>query len=221
MEKERKLEKERVEEMLELLWTLREAGQDSLDVVVAKSSDEDPREVLDVLIKEKLIKVDDGRVTLTPAAEKTAREIVRGYRLAETLLAQVLELEDSEVMDTACKFEHILSPKVRDSICTFLGHPPVCPHGKPIPRGDCCLRAETQMKPLVVRLTEVDVGAEVCVVFIAPVQHQTLDRLGGFGVVPGSVLRLHQKSPSFVVQVCETTVALDENIAREIYVKVV
>jgi DtxR family Mn-dependent transcriptional regulator len=221
MEKEGRLEKERKEEMLELLWTLREAGEDSFDIVVEKSDDENPRQVLEALVKEKLISVESGRVSLAAAAEETATEIVRGYRLAETLLAQVLELEESEVIDTACKFEHILSPRVRDSICTFLGHPPVCPHGKPIPRGACCLRAETQMKPLVCRLTEVDVGAEVCIVFIAPVQHQTLDRLGGFGVVPGSVLRLHQKKPSFVVQVCETTVALDEAIAKEIFVKVV
>jgi len=29
-----------------------------------------------------------------------------------------------------------------DSICSFLGHPKFCPHGKPIPRGACCLQAE-------------------------------------------------------------------------------
>ncbi|KPJ60081.1 MAG: DtxR family transcriptional regulator [Latescibacteria bacterium DG_63] len=213
------MEKERIEEMLELLWTLRESGRDALDLVIRKSSDENPNEVLEALEKDGLISIEKGKVSLAPGAERRAREIVRRYRLAETLLAQVLELEDREVMDTACKFEHVLSPKVTESICTFLGHPPVCPHGKPIPRGPCCLRAETQMKPLVSRLTDMDVGAEVSIVFIAPVQHQTLDRLGGFGVVPGSILRLHQKKPSFVVQIGETTVALDEEIAREIYVK--
>jgi DtxR family Mn-dependent transcriptional regulator len=38
-------------------------------------------------------------------------------------------------------------------------------------------------------------------------------------VIPGSEIRLHQRSPSFVIEVGETTVALDPEIAREIYVK--
>jgi DtxR family Mn-dependent transcriptional regulator len=213
------MEKERIEEMLELLWTLKEGGQDALQIVLEKSIDENPKEVLEELAKQGLAREEDGKVKLTPDAERIAREIVRRYRLAEVLLAQVLELEDKDVQDTACKFEHVLSPRVTDSICTFLGHPPVCPHGKPIPRGPCCLRAETQLKPLVCRLTDMDVGAEVSIVFIAPIQHQTLDRLGGYGVVPGSTLRLHQKKPSFVVQIGETTVALDEEIAKEIFVR--
>ena len=42
------------------------------------------------------------------------------------------------VEEEACFFEHILSPVMTDSICGFLNHPPACPHGKPIPRGECC-----------------------------------------------------------------------------------
>jgi DtxR family Mn-dependent transcriptional regulator len=215
------MEKERIEEMLELLWTLKEAGNDELNTVLEKSGDEDAREVIDVLKKERLLASREGKVVLTDDGEKKAREIVRRNRLAEALLAQVLELEDNEVMDSACKFEHVLSPKVTESICTFLGHPPVCPHGKPIPRGECCLRADTEIKPFVTRLTDVEVGADVSTVFITPMLHATLDRLAGFGIVPGSKMRLHQKRPSYVVQIGETTVALDEEIARGIYVKIV
>jgi DtxR family Mn-dependent transcriptional regulator len=38
----------------------------------------------------------------------------------------------------ACRMEHIIDPEVTDSICSFLGHPRRCPHGKSIPTGDCC-----------------------------------------------------------------------------------
>jgi DtxR family Mn-dependent transcriptional regulator len=213
------MEKERIEEMLELLWTLKEAGHDELSTILEKSKDEDTQEVIDVLIQEELVESKNGKIVLTNKGERKARGIVRRYRLAEALLAQVLELEDNEVMDSACKFEHVLSPKVTESICTFLGHPPVCPHGKPIPRGDCCLRAETEMKPYVTRLTDVEIGVDVSTVFINPMLHATLDRLAGFGIVPGSKMRLHQKNPSYVVQVGETTVALDEEIAKGIYIK--
>ena len=213
------MEKERIEEMLELLWTLKEAGHEELSTVLEKSRDENAQEVMDVLRKEGLVESKNDKVILTLDGEKKAREIVRRYRLAEALLAQILELEDNEIMDSACKLEHILSPKVTESICTFLGHLPVCPHGKPIPRGDCCLRAETELRPYVTRLTDVEIGIDVSIAFINPMLHATLDRLAGLGIVPGSKMRLHQKSPSYVVQVGETTVALDEAIAKGIYVK--
>ena len=213
------MERERIEEMLELLWTLNETGHQELSLVLEKSKDQDAKAVLNDLREQGLIDDADGKIVLTENGQAEATEIVRRYRLAEALLSHVLDLEDNEVMDSACKFEHILSPKVTESICTFLGHPPVCPHGKPIPRGECCLRSETEMKPFVTSLTGVEVGARVSVVFISPMLHSTLDRLAGFGVVPGSEMRLHQKSPSYVVQVGETTVALDEDIAEGIYVK--
>ena len=213
------MEKERMEEMLELLWTLRERGDELLSRAVKASKDENPTEVIKALASEKLVATRNDTVALTPRGEEAAREIVRRHRLAEVLLAQVLRLEEAEIADAACRFEHVLSPRVTESICTFLGHPPVCPHGMPIPRGACCARVETKMQPLVGRLTDVEVGSDVAVVFVVPALHATLDRLAGFGVVPGSTMHLHQKTPSYVVQVGETTVGLDEEIAKGIYVK--
>jgi hypothetical protein len=39
------------------------------------------------------------------------------------------------------------------------------------------------------------------------------------GVIPGSVVKLAQKHPSFVLEIGEKMLALDEEIVREIYVK--
>ncbi|PWT93024.1 MAG: DtxR family iron dependent repressor, partial [Acidobacteria bacterium] len=36
--------------------------------------------------------------------------------------------------------EHIISPDVAEKICSFLGHPQLCPHGHDIPPGRCCLQ---------------------------------------------------------------------------------
>ena len=46
-----------------------------------------------------------------------------------------------------------------------------------------------------------------------------MDRLAALGVIPGSEIRLHQRSPAFVIEVGETTIALDPEIAGEIFVK--
>jgi putative ABC transport system ATP-binding protein len=78
---------------------------------------------------------------LTPAGHARAESLIRRQRLAETLFTQTFQMQEHLVEEEACVFEHILSPAMTDSICTFLGHPPLCPHGKPIPRGPCCREA--------------------------------------------------------------------------------
>jgi DtxR family Mn-dependent transcriptional regulator len=75
------------------------------------------------------------------------------------------------------------------------------------------------MKPLVIPLEELGLGEEGRIVFIAPKSHQRLDRLSTLGIVPGSILRMHQKNPSYVLQIGETTLALDRDIVKNIYVK--
>lgn len=39
------------------------------------------------------------------------------------------------------------------------------------------------------------------------------------GIVPGSTIKLKQKRPSFVLEIDETSLAVDSLIAEEIYVK--
>jgi DtxR family Mn-dependent transcriptional regulator len=82
----------------------------------------------------------NGRLCeFAPAGEKRASDIIRRHRLAELLFSETLELHnEAELQAQACKFEHILSPEATARICSFLGHPETCPHGSPIPRGECC-----------------------------------------------------------------------------------
>jgi putative ABC transport system ATP-binding protein len=80
-------------------------------------------------------------VELTARGRERASSIIRRHRLAERLFTDSLAMDsESEIEQQACKFEHILSPEATDKICTFLGHPRTCPHGAPIPPGECCER---------------------------------------------------------------------------------
>jgi putative ABC transport system ATP-binding protein len=91
------------------------------------------------------VSIGDGSmiVELTPRGRQRAADIIRRHRLAERLFTDSLALEsESEIEQQACKFEHILSSEATDKICTFLGHPRTCPHGAPIPLGQCCGRPE-------------------------------------------------------------------------------
>jgi putative ABC transport system ATP-binding protein len=86
-----------------------------------------------------LVTVESGADEFTPAGRARARDVIRRHRLAERLFMDVLSIRDEdEIESSACKFEHILSPEVTDRMCTLLGHPNACPHGSPIPKGECC-----------------------------------------------------------------------------------
>ena len=86
---------------------------------------------------------------ITNKGQKTGKSVVRRNRLGERLLADVLALQDIDVVETACKFEHILNEGVEEAICTILGHPSYCPHGKPIPKGACCSKNSKEADQIV------------------------------------------------------------------------
>lgn len=207
------------DEILELVWTLREEGSATRAQLLRRTQEDQPEKLIEELSSVGLLEASGDEVRLTKPGEERARVIIRRHRLAEVLLNNLFDLDNTQVESTACKFEHILTKPVTESVCTFLGHPPVCPHGRPIPRGECCDKIRTEIKPLVTRLSDAVLGEVVRIVFITPKSRKRLEKLSSLGIVPGSSIRLLQKNPSFVMEIGETTVAVDKDITDEIYVK--
>ncbi len=211
------------EEILEAVFTERELGRDEVHGILAHAPAEHAPDAraddLGELERAGLVRLDGSHVALTEEGERRARDVVRRHRLTERLFKDLLAVSEGTMESQACEFEHILSPEATDSVCTLLGHPPTCPHGKPIPPGTCCGTFQKTVRPLVTGLQSFELGATGRIVFIAPRFHDRMDRLAALGVIPGSELRLHQRSPSYVIEVGETTIALDPEIAQEIYVK--
>lgn len=209
----------RTEDLMEDLYTLADQGRTGIDEIARFARIQDVPGTLRAMARDGLVELTDSEARLTEKGMRAAREIVRRHRLGETLFSQLFDLEEEEAEKTACEFEHILSPQVTTSVCTYLGHPPVCPHGKSIPKGECCGTFRLEMEPLVKRLSDLRLGESGAIVFMAPDSKSRLARLSGLGVVPGGLLRLVQKRPSVVVEVGQTTLALDPGIADEIFVK--
>jgi DtxR family Mn-dependent transcriptional regulator len=209
-----------LEHFLHLVWNLDEEGERGREEVIRRWEPKgDPQALLARAEREGLIEPRDGEIRLTTAGRQRTAGIVRRYRLAECLMSEVLLLDEEQYEESACEFEHILGPEVTDSVCTLLGHPPVCPHGRPIPRGPCCGRYGEKMKPLVVRLDELSPGDVAKIAFISSGRSRRLDRLSTMGIIPGTLVRLHQRLPSFIVDLGETQLALDAEIASEIFVR--
>ena len=206
------------DEVLEHLWYAIEEERSvrSRDELGADLDDETFLGAVNELVAAKAI---DPQLRLSESGTARARRIVRRHRLAEVLFVEALGtgLHDAEV--SACEMEHMLSDAVVDRVCTFLGHPPVCPHGKRIPSGDCCRVYSKHIDPLVTRVVDLPVGASAAIAFIAPKTLARLEKLAAFGIVPGSVIRLVARKPSCVIGCGETSIALEDEIAREIFVR--
>jgi putative ABC transport system ATP-binding protein len=137
----------RFDHLLEQIWTCGEEGKPAQVGTLRASgpagklpvvSEEPAVRVLSRMSDLHLVALQNGEVQLTPVGSQRARDVVRRHRLAERLFKDTFSVDDSEAHTQACKFEHIISPELDERICTFLGHPKTCPHGNPIPPGDCC-----------------------------------------------------------------------------------
>lgn len=209
-----------LEHLLHLLWSLEEEGDTQLATLRERwEHDGQLDRVMDGAVEQELVVPANGGFHLSGEGRPRTEEIVRRHRLAECLLSEVLLLEEEDYQQNACEFEHILGPEVTDSICALLGHPPVCPHGRPIPRGACCSRYRDEVKPLVVRLADLTPGDVGKVVFVSAERGRRLDRLSAMGLMPGTLVKLHQRQPSFILDLGETQLAVDREIAAEIFVK--
>lgn len=213
------MEKERIDEALELIWELTEEGHSEVKRFKLSSDDSDVESLIDALRSERFIEIEGDELKLTDSGNKHAKGLIRRHRLAERLFTDVFDLSADVVHEDACKMEHILSEELTDSVCTFLGHPPTCPHGKPIPRGECCKKYRVAVHPVVVRLTDFEIGQTGKISFITPSDVSRIGRLSSIGIIPGTVIKLVQKKPSVVLQIDETTIAIDFELAKEIFVK--
>ncbi|HXQ23204.1 MAG TPA: metal-dependent transcriptional regulator [Candidatus Acidoferrales bacterium] len=211
---------QQIEEVLERLWTLRERGTAVSAGMEGQALDFDPDAAVAAAQQRNLVAVRAGRLELTAAGEQRAAGVMRRHRLAERLLFDVIHVDNEAMEAGACELEHahILSEEATDRVCAFLGHPPTCPHDRAIPRGRCCEKFSHEVRPLVTPLSEGAIGADYRIVFIASRSHRRLDRLCALGVVPGAQLHLHQRQPAFVVRVGETDIALEPEIAADIFV---
>ncbi|GAB4273141.1 MAG: metal-dependent transcriptional regulator [Deferrisomatales bacterium] len=205
------------DEHLECLWYMKEKGDDSLEALREGTGHDFDPAILGDLEADGLVAIsEDGRrVALTPAGEGEAEGIVRAHRIGERLIYDAF---GSNFESGACEFEHTVTPELVDSICILLGHPKECPHGLPIPPGECCKRSERVVESPAVPLTDLKVGESGRVVYVHCTDDRLLHKIDGLQIRPGAVVRVHQRFPSLVVECEGANIALSQEIAEDICV---
>jgi putative ABC transport system ATP-binding protein len=88
------------------------------------------------LLAQGLLAFADGRIAFTERGRALAGAAVRRVRLAEALLARTLA---PGAVAPQCGRAAPVAAGFEDQVCAFLGHPALCPHGRPIaPAGEGC-----------------------------------------------------------------------------------
>ena len=170
------------------------------------------------LAKLNFISVSENQISLTKKGKAEAENVVRRHRLAERLLVDILDTEPGLVEEAACKLEHAIRRGIDSNICILLGHPRVCPHGKLIPKGRCCRRGSTKTAKVVGPLSQMKTDQEGRIAYIHSKGRGRLQKLMAMGVTPGMRIRVIQRFPSHVFQIGMAQIAVDEEIADEIFV---
>lgn len=210
------------DELLECIWvTAEEQGTATTELLYEKFGKETVGVVLSELVGKDLITIHNSVVRMTEIGRKKAMSIIRRHRLAERLLNDVLGVSDDVFERGACQFEHFINEGITASICTLLGHPTVCPHGKKIPPGECCSNTKRKLQPVFGPLSRLRTGIKAKVVYISTASQESSEWLASIGVVPGLTFTVHHRKPSLVIRFGETQLALDDDIANYIYVRVI
>lgn len=207
---------EHAEEILEALAVqLEEEGNKPLDLTVFR---DDP--AIEELVKLGFVRRDAAHLRLLEKGRAEARAALRRHRLAERLLADVLDIKKQIINEVSCKFEHLLHEGLEDNVCTILGHPKVCPHGKPIPAGACCREKDKKKFPRFISpLSELKINDKGEIAYLHAKDNSQMQKLMSIGVIPGLPVCLLQRFPSYVLRLGLSQFAIDEELASSIYVR--
>ncbi len=203
---------DRAEEILETLWVEIVEHKKAPDIRLLKDDT-----AFKKLLEEEYLSL-EGKQLLTAKGVNEGRLCVRRHRLAERLLVDVLHVKAGLVHETGCKLEHILHKGLEDNICILLGHPKSCPHGRPIPQGNCCKGRKRKLESLVMPLSELRKGQGGEIAYIHTTDRKMLKKIMAMGALPGLSITLRQRFPSYVFQIGESRFAVDKNVAEQIQV---
>jgi DtxR family Mn-dependent transcriptional regulator len=205
---------DRSEEILERLWVeLIEEKKQDVDVSILK--DDETKE----LINSGYLEIKENRIYLTSKGKKEAQNCIRRHRLAERLLVDVLSFRKKLVHETSCQFEHLLHKGLEENICILLGHPKICPHGRPIPEGNCCKDFKRMPIKVIMPLTELMINKRAKISYLQTQNREVLGKITAMGALPNTEITLIQKSPSYVFQIGKSQFAVDKELASCIYVR--
>lgn len=159
-------------------------------------------------------------ITLTQSGETLARDIVRRHEILKDFFTKVLDVDEQEAEESACRMEHAVSPLIIDRIVRFVEFIHICPRGgeewiagfrqfceKDDATSGCenaiskCLddlkkrQRQLQAKREVITLESLESG-QVAQLIRVKGKGSLVDRLKELGITPGSIIELEDVETS-------------------------
>ena len=155
-------------------------------------------------------------VSLTPAGQKIALEIIRHHRLLELYLKEVMGYGWEQLHEEAEHLEHHISEEFESKIEELLGYPTHDPHGDPIPTREGEL-PETDDVPL----SDVPVRRTVVVQRVSDVDPELLHYLEDLGLMPRARVEVRIKAPfngPITLRIEDREQVIGHEVARHVFV---
>jgi len=132
----------------------------------------------------------DGRVLLTPAGRKIARQLLMRHHLIERMLHEIFGMEWYKVHDEAERLEHAVSGDFEAMLARKLGRGSPCPHGNsstPEP-------PRAKRKCGLVLLSEAEPGSAYEVRSVYERDRRLLEFLERRGIRPGATFKVNARN---------------------------
>lgn len=210
-----------VEEYLEAIFNLQEAGETVSTKALAERMKLKPPSVTEMVKKlaaQKLVKhIPYKGVTFTEKGAAAAAVLVRRHRLSERFLADMLGVPWDKIHDEACKFEHVISETVEEKLLEALGNPTTCPHGNPIPGAGGIIEPD-----LAEPLAGMQPKSKGTITRITDESPDFLRYLAELGLMPNMSVEIEQVAPfggPIVVKTRGASYAIGRQVADHIFVR--
>lgn len=128
-------------------------------------------------------------VSLTPAGNAVALEVIRHHRLLELYLSRALGFDIAQVHEEADRLEHHVSEELEARMEAALGFPEFDPHGHPIPTRSGTLPSRPD-----VLLADLQAGQAATVSRVSDRDPDLLRQLNTWGIRPGVAITLVEQS---------------------------
>jgi len=169
------------------------------------------------LKKDGLVRVNaEGRVSLTAAGRKIARQLTERHHLIERMLSEVFGMEWYQVHDEAERLEHAVSPAFEARLVAKLGRGKPCPHGN---LSELESPASRRKRGLVL-LSAAEPGHSYSVSGIYERDRKLLEFLESRGIRPGGKVSLTERNYDKTISVRTTKgpMVLGRSAAERIWV---
>jgi len=151
--------------------------------------------IIEEMKRRKWITIEGENLTILPAGERRAIELIRAHRLWERYLADKEGMALGALHEEATRREHLTSTEEADRLAAELGNPEFDPHGDPIPTREGELISSPIGIPLS-RWPEKRIGQVIQVEDEPPALFSQLILLG---LTPGAQIEVDERLPNRIL----------------------